>query len=63
LEDAGQEYTVVDVTTSFAALEYVQDLGYSQAPIIVVEEQHHWAGFRPDLIKTLSKSTQNQIAL
>ncbi|WP_199182194.1 glutaredoxin domain-containing protein [Cryobacterium sp. M91] len=51
LDRAGVTYTVVDVTENAAALEYVsEDLGYSSAPIVVVDEHSHWAGFRPDRI-------------
>ncbi len=46
----GIEYTVVDLTTNPAALEYVMDeLGYSAAPVVVASDQDHWSGFRPDL--------------
>lgn len=40
-----------------AAREYVtEDLGYSRAPVVVVdgEPENHWSGFQPDLIKRLS---------
>nr|WP_127474334.1 glutaredoxin family protein [Microbacterium sulfonylureivorans] len=40
-----------------AALEYVtEELGYSGAPVVVVEgePESHWSGFQPDLIKRLS---------
>lgn len=51
LDAKGIEYTVVDLTTNPAALEYVMDeLGYSAAPIVVASDQDHWSGFRPDLI-------------
>lgn len=30
-----------------------EDLGYQQAPIVVVDDETHWSGFRPDLIATL----------
>jgi len=57
LDKAGVTYTVVDVTENAAALEYVsEDLGYSAAPIVVVDEHDHWAGFRPDLIAALAQS-------
>ena len=36
-------------------MEYVtEDLGYSQAPIIVVDDHFHWAGLRPDLIEQVA---------
>ena len=57
LDKASVMYTVVDVTENEAALEYVsEDLGYSAAPIVVVDEHNHWAGFRPDLIAALAQS-------
>ena len=53
LDHAGITYNVVDLTTNAAALEYVQDLGYSQAPIVVVNDHHHWSGFNPTEIERL----------
>lgn len=51
MDAKGIDYQVVDVTTNENALAYVQDdLGYSQAPVVVVSDQDHWSGFRPDLI-------------
>jgi glutaredoxin-like protein NrdH len=51
LDAKGVEYRVVDVTASENALAYVlDDLGYSQAPVVVVSDEDHWSGFRPDLI-------------
>lgn len=51
LDRKGIRYESVDVTTSPAALEYItEDLGYSQAPVVVVDDENHWSGFRPDLI-------------
>ncbi|WP_082634200.1 glutaredoxin domain-containing protein [Arthrobacter alpinus] len=35
LDHAGILYEVVDLTSNTAALEYVQDLGYSQAPVVI----------------------------
>ena len=53
LDHAGILYRVVDVTTNAAALEYLQDLGYSQAPVVVVNDHHHWSGFNPTEIERL----------
>jgi glutaredoxin-like protein NrdH len=56
LDKAGATYTVVDVTENAAALEYVcEDPGYSVAPIVVVDDHNHWAGFRPDCIIALAQ--------
>ncbi|MGZ0712553.1 glutaredoxin domain-containing protein (plasmid) [Coraliomargarita sp. W4R53] len=50
-------HTVVDLTeeSNAAARDYVtEDLGYSQAPIVVVDDRNHWAGFQPARIKALA---------
>ncbi len=51
LDHAGIACRIVDLTTNAAALEYVQDLGYSQAPIVVANDNHHWSGFNPTEIE------------
>jgi len=56
LDKAGIPYMSVDVTISPAALEYItEELGYSQAPVVIVneDEENHWSGFRPDKISEL----------
>jgi len=53
LNNAGISYRYVDVTTDEQALETVKSLGYMAAPVVVTEDTH-WSGFRPDLIATLS---------
>ena len=50
LDAKGLTYKVVDVTESDAALEYVKELGYLAAPVVVVSDHDHWSGFRPDHI-------------
>lgn len=57
---AGIPFTLIDLSASAnaPAREFVtDDLGYSAAPVVVVDQepQHHWSGFRPDLIQQLSK--------
>ncbi|QBR73330.1 glutaredoxin family protein [Microbacterium sediminis] len=38
-----------------AAREYVtDDLGYSQAPVVVVDDHDHWSGFQPAKIRELA---------
>lgn len=47
----GITYTAVDITEVPAALEYiVEELGYSQAPVVVnnSDDQDHWSGLRRD---------------
>lgn len=47
----GVEFVEVDVTLTenAAALAYITDeLGYAEAPVVVVDDEDHWSGFRPD---------------
>ena len=53
LDKKGIEYTVVDVTADAAGLERIKGLGYLQAPVVLVDEERHWSGFRPDKIAGL----------
>lgn len=50
------DHESVDVTKDPEALSFIQGLGYSQAPVVVVKDTKgaivkHWSGFRPDMIK------------
>ncbi|MDJ0318569.1 glutaredoxin family protein [Arthrobacter antibioticus] len=51
---AGISYVELDITTNQAALEYVtEELGYSQAPIVLYEREgtlNHWSGLNPTKI-------------
>lgn len=53
LDAKGIDYKVVDLSEDTAALELVKSLGYLQAPVVITDEAH-WAGFRPDLIDQLA---------
>lgn len=55
LDAKGIRYNIVDLTKSDAALEYVKELGYAQAPVVVVDDEDHWSGFRPDKIDRVAK--------
>lgn len=55
LDKAGIAYHAIDITTDTAAHEYVQNLGYLQAPVVLVTDTEHWAGFRPDRITSLAE--------
>lgn len=45
------DYEVIDLTTNDTALAYVtEQLGHTQAPVVVTPDSSHWNGFRPDLI-------------
>jgi len=57
LDAAGLVYEVVDVTENAAALAHVtEDLGYMQAPVVVVDDLGQWSGFRPDEISRIAKA-------
>lgn len=49
-----------DVREDPDARAYItDDLGYSEAPVCVVEDgtgEDHWSGFRPDNIKRIARS-------
>jgi glutaredoxin-like protein NrdH len=52
--EAGVAFTEVDVTTNAAAFEYItEELGYSQAPVVVYDKdgtEDHWSGLNSDKI-------------
>jgi glutaredoxin-like protein NrdH len=54
LDKKGLAYEVVDVTEDAQALETVRSLGYVQAPVVVVGDEH-WSGFRPDRISAVAE--------
>ncbi|WRS30921.1 glutaredoxin-like protein NrdH [Actinomycetaceae bacterium MB13-C1-2] len=54
LDRSGTPYRKVDVSVDSEALQYIIDLGYQQAPVVVVGNEH-WSGFRPDRIAAASK--------
>lgn len=49
------DFEVVDMSLDLESLEYVKSLGYVQAPVVVVGDEH-WSGYRPDLIKKLAQT-------
>lgn len=53
LDSKGIEYDVLDLSEDAAALEAVKELGYLQAPVVVADDEH-WSGFRPDKIAELA---------
>lgn len=50
LDKQGATYSKVDVTQDAAALELIKGMGYQQAPVVITDDDH-WSGFRPDRIK------------
>lgn len=56
MDKLGLPYDVVDLAEDEAALTQILAMGYQQAPVVVADEQH-WSGFRPDLIKATATRT------
>lgn len=53
LDAKGLDYNVVDLTQDAEAFDRVTELGYRQAPVVVADNLH-WSGFRPDMIGQLN---------
>ena len=53
LNAKGIEFEIFDVSVDDKALQTVKDLGYLQAPVVLVDGEH-WSGFRPDKIDELA---------
>ena len=53
LDKAGLDYELVDLTIDDDARDYVMALGHLQAPVVVTDTDH-WAGFRPDRIRSIA---------
>jgi glutaredoxin-like protein NrdH len=61
LEQKGVPFTEVDIRENSAARDYVAlDLGYTEAPVVVVSDEDHWSGFRPDQIDRLIKTDRRE---
>lgn len=58
LKAHGLSYRSVDLSLDAEALDYVRALGYTSAPVVVVDGGVHWSGFRPDRIKALGGTAQ-----
>ncbi|MFV0493584.1 glutaredoxin-like protein NrdH [Mycobacterium sp.] len=58
LDKQGVTYQKVDITLDAEARDYVMALGYLQAPVVVADNAH-WSGFRPDRIKALSEAAMS----
>ncbi|MDO5493988.1 MAG: glutaredoxin-like protein NrdH [Nesterenkonia sp.] len=61
LDKNGVTYSTVDISQDADALERVRALGYMQAPVVITEDDH-WSGFRPDKISGLSTSAASSVA-
>lgn len=55
MDRKGISYDVIDLTKDADAFETVKGLGYMQAPVVIADEDH-WSGFRPDKIGALQSA-------
>ena len=55
LDSKGIRYNIVDMSQDEEALEMMKNMGYLQAPVVIVgEKEDLWSGFRPDKIADLA---------
>lgn len=59
LDNKGLTYEIKDVSQDDQALERLKQLGYLQAPVVQVGDQH-WSGFRPDKIDEVAGLIRDQ---
>ena len=55
INDNGITAEFIDVTKDEQALAEMKALGYTNLPVVYVDETTHWFGFRPDELKKLCK--------
>lgn len=53
LNERGIPFEKIDISQDLDALQFVQGLGHLQAPVVVTDDDH-WSGFRPDKIEGLA---------
>ncbi|MCW6663927.1 glutaredoxin-like protein NrdH [Aerococcaceae bacterium NML190073] len=53
LQDNGVMYEELDVEKQPTALEEVIALGYKSLPVVYVDSDNHWFGFRPHRLEGL----------
>ncbi|MDZ7931315.1 MAG: glutaredoxin family protein [Rhodococcus sp. (in: high G+C Gram-positive bacteria)] len=55
LDNKKVNYRTVDVTEDLDAYRFItEELGYRQTPVVYVDEDTHWSGFRIDALKKLT---------
>lgn len=57
LKSKGIAFVEVNIRDDEGARSYVvDDLGYTEAPVVVVTDEDHWSGFRPDQIDRIASN-------
>lgn len=53
LDNAGIDYTSVDVMADEKGMEEVKSLGFMALPVVTIEGQEPFSGYRPDKLEAL----------
>lgn len=61
LEGMGFEPKIIDISKDPSAYELVLAMGYQQVPVVVTDDDH-WSGARPDKIEMLESRSPNALA-
>lgn len=56
LDELRIPYESIDLTEDAEAMERVLSWGYRHMPVVEVGTDHHWTGYRPDLIAKFAAS-------
>jgi glutaredoxin-like protein NrdH len=59
MDKHGLDYQLVNLDHEPAAVETLKSMGYRQVPVVMAEDDH-WSGFRPDKISALRPLTAMQ---
>lgn len=54
LDEKGINYAILDVLADEAALEHIKSLGFQSLPVVEIEGEEAFNGFRPDLLAKLA---------
>ncbi|MEC5152593.1 glutaredoxin-like protein NrdH [Cryobacterium sp. GrIS_2_6] len=60
LARAGAPYVTVNLATDDSAIETLQQLGYTSAPVVTVGAAS-WSGFRPDKISAVTSARGTEL--
>ncbi|MBS4462261.1 glutaredoxin-like protein NrdH [Aerococcaceae bacterium zg-B36] len=53
LDDNAIDYTTINVYEDNSALEFVNELGFKSLPVVEIEGEEPFFGFRPDRLESL----------
>ncbi|WP_318529959.1 glutaredoxin family protein [Cellulomonas sp. SG140] len=52
------EHVVIDVSEDPAARDFALALGYQETPVVFIDTDNHWSGYRPDRIREYAREAQ-----